>query len=493
MKIQLRLLVSVLFCLMSFGAFSQTNYYKGEIFVTTTNLEQQNDSLLVTIDFILKDVTVLPKHSLDFIPLLVTCSDTLQMQKFSVLGRQDYAAFLRDEIALDKAYTIKGFKKVNTVFSYRVTLPFAKWMREAHLNILTNACICDDQAIKLIASHVTLQKPQDIPVYVIEPALAFLTPETEEIKQREVSMQAYLDFAVGKSALDENMGNNAAELAKIVKMIADVETDQAITVKNIDICGYASPEGSIGLNKTLSQNRANTLKNYLINKYPEIGRKKFSIHSHGEDWESLSTAVEASNLTDKADILAIINDSSVADREKPLRAYNKGTAWAMLLKDYFPSLRRSVVKIDYSVRDFDLEEAKEVIKTKPQNLSLNEMFLVANTFEKDSPEFIDAFKTAVRYFPKDATANINAAMAALADHDVETARKHLEAVKVKTRIPELDNCLGLLEAYEGNYDKAEEYLRAAEAAGLKAATENLKELSKKRENAAQILEQEKYR
>ena len=69
--------------------------------------------------------------------------------------------------------------------------------------------------------------------------------------------------------------------------------------------------------------------------------------------------------------------------------------------------------MNYDIKNFNVDEAKEVIKRRPQNLSLNEMFLVANTYPKGSQEFIDVFETAVRMYPDSEIANMNAATAAL--------------------------------------------------------------------------------
>lgn len=70
--------------------------------------------------------------------------------------------------------------------------------------------------------------------------------------------------------------------------------------------------------------------------------------------------------------------------------------------------------------------AQEVaLKTKPQQLSLQEMFLVAQTYEPGSPEFNEVFDIAVRLFPDDETANLNAACTDLQKGDLTSAEKHL--------------------------------------------------------------------
>ena len=111
-----------------------------------------------------------------------------------------------------------------------------------------------------------------------------------------------------------------------------------------------------------------------------------------------------------------------------------GTPYGYLLKYIFPSLRVAICKVNYEVRDFSVEEAKEIIKTRPQNLSLNEMFLVANTYPTGSQEFIDVFETAVRMYPQSEIANINAATAALSRNELVSAERYLGMVNSNKNI-----------------------------------------------------------
>ena len=148
-----------------------------------------------------------------------------------------------------------------------------------------------------------------------------------------------------------------------------------------------------------------------------------------------------------------------------------------MLKYIFPRLRVAICKVNYEIKNFNVDEAKEIIKTRPQNLSLNEMFLVANTYPKGSQEFIDVFETAVRMYPKDEIASINAAMAALSRNDLVSAERYLKMVNAHKQLPEYSNAMGVLMLLKGDYEHAEEYLKAAAEAGLEAAGQNLEELA----------------
>ena len=130
-------------------------------------------------------------------------------------------------------------------------------------------------------------------------------------------------------------------------------------------------------------------------------------------------------------------------------------------------------------------------KTRPQNLSLNEMFLVANTYEPGSREFSDLFETAVRMFPEDPTANLNAAIAALGRKDYVSADRYLKNIRNRMQIPEYDNAIGvLIMMRDADYDRAEQCFVVAAQTGLEAAKENLEELARIRENLDRIREAE---
>lgn len=125
-----------------------------------------------------------------------------------------------------------------------------------------------------------------------------------------------------------------------------------------------------------------------------------------------------------------------------------------------------------------MEEAKEVIKTRPQNLSLNEMFMVANSYPAGSQEFVDVFEVAVRMYPENEIANMNAAAAAILRNDLVAAERYLN--KVNSKEPEYINSLGVVALLKGDYDQAGEYLKVAADSGLETAKDNLNELAKKK-------------
>ena len=187
-------------------------------------------------------------------------------------------------------------------------------------------------------------------------------------------------------------------------------------------------------------------------------------------------------MPNRSEVLAIIDSSDDPDRkEAKLRALGGGAAFRYVLKDIFPSLRRSEYKIDYTVREFTVDEGREIIKTRPQQLSLGEMFAVANSYEIGSDEYNNVFDIAVRMFPNDPVANLNAANIAMGKGDYASAKNYLAKAG---NAPEAVHAKGVLSMLTGDLTEAESLLKQAQDMGVKAAAINLEELRKKIEDNA---------
>ena len=142
-----------------------------------------------------------------------------------------------------------------------------------------------------------------------------------------------------------------------------------------------------------------------------------------------------------------------------------------MVDSIFPALRHSDYEVSYTIRSFTVEEASQFIKTRPQQLSLNEMFLVAQTYEPGSADFNEVFEVAVRMYPEDETANLNAAVIALHRDDLQAAARYLAKAGSSA---EAKNLRGVLAAKQGNLRAAADYFR--QALPLKEAQQNIEEL-----------------
>ncbi len=495
-NIQFIVLVLAALCLNTEEAFAQNRSYSGDIGIEPVRLEQSGDFLYIDMNFILKDVKVRTAHGVDFIPQLVAPANTYNLPKVSVKGKDEYLAYER-RLSLMSAkekrkhvapYLVKkSNKRTNDTIRYRYVLPYESWMADAKLNVQRDECGCGEStlmSVQPVIDQVTLERI--LSPYIVNPHFAYVEPKVEVVKSREIQAECFLDFEVNKINIRPEYMNNPRELAKIRVMIDDLKLDPSIKVNRLDIIGYASPEGTLATNKRLSEGRAMALRDYLASRY-DFPRNQYHIIFGGENWDGLIDALETLDMDYKNEVLDIIQDIPIEKgRETKLMQLRGGVPYRYLLKNIFPSLRVAICKVNYDIKNFNVDEAKEVIKRRPQNLSLNEMFLVANTYPKGSQEFIDVFETAVRMYPDSEIANMNAATAALSRNDLISAERYLKKMESQEYWPEYNNAMGILTLLKGDYELAEEYLNKARELGLDVATDNLEELAKKKANMNEI-------
>lgn len=350
------------------------------------------------------------------------------------------------------------------ILNYAVTLPYSEWMDSSSLSISEDLCGCG----KVNPAGTVSLCNADI---AFTPRLAYVVPKAEPVKTRELSGRSYLDFRVNRTEIDPSYRKNPVELQRIIASIDTVKNDTDFTITTIEIKGYASPEGSYPSNRRLAEGRTESLKKYLIDRY---GFPSTTIKSsyEPENWEGLVEYLKTSTLADKDAILAHIeNGPEDIDRKEREMKQKFPQSYKVILNDCYPGLRRTDYRIDYVIRSFKLDEAKELVKTAPQRLSLEEMFAVAQTYQPGSEDFNHVFDVAARMYPDDETANLNAANALLEQGRAEEALKYLD--KVKSSVPEAENARGVAYLLLKDYDRAEQHIEKALEGNLDAAKHNI--------------------
>ena len=398
---------------------SQLRLAGGKILIDSVLTQKKSDSLKVAFRLHLDSLQLKSEQQLVFTPLIAG-EDTIALNPIIINGKNQNIRYLRKSSKLknSQALVVRRRNDTEQQVLFSQTLPYRKWMKAFNLSMTEDLCGCGN-----------LQDQDTTQMANIQPAPRicrdhYVKPKAEAIKVRAEKGEAYLSFKLNKSDILADFRENASELRKITSTIDLVKNDKDVSITNIDIHGYASPDGPYDNNKRLANNRAAALRNYVCNLYT-IDNKLFTYHATPEDWEGFKKKVEASNLADKSAILAVAN-SSLAPDAKDLKIKKLYPAsYRYIMSEIYPRLRHSDYTVTYTVRPFDIEEAKVILKTKPQQLSLQEMYLVAQTYEPGSPEFNEVFDIAVRLFPDDETANLNAACTDLQKGDLVTAEKHL--------------------------------------------------------------------
>jgi outer membrane protein OmpA-like peptidoglycan-associated protein len=473
---------------ITFAPLAAQYIFEEQIPVKVRQLRQIDDSVRLALDLDLSALEIGTERFLLLTPVLVgPKGKEVKMPKLLINGPQRQKAFLRKMKLtptpsrgrmVNEYYDVIELNAANRkVYAYRQTLAFENWMREAHMEIVSDLCGCSGfkpQVVsEKVADRIVLEGAQ---AYRVLPNVAYIRPETEMIKSRSESNDVLLDFPVAQTAIDPFYGHNPGELKKIESLVKELRSDANLQVSRVTITGFASPEGNTFMNEQLSRARAEALRNYLARR-SGIPSHLFHIGRGGEDWNELARMVQNSYIEPRGAILSIIRTSFGEERKERLKALQGGGVYQYLLQEYYPKLRRVMSRIEYTVRGFNVEEARQIISKHPQQLSLNEMFLLANSYPEGSREFMSVFETAVRIFPDNPVANLNAAASALLTKDLTKAERYLQ--KAKKNTPAYYNNLGVLSMMQNNYARAKNLFKRAAEDNLNVALMNLEELSKK--------------
>ena len=89
---------------------------------------------------------------------------------------------------------------------------------------------------------------------------------------------------MNRTEIDPQYRKNPEELVKIIRTIDLVKNDTNVLISNIDIHGFASPEGSYANNVRLAKERSNALKDYVrvLHRLPD---NLFRVEFTAEDWD----------------------------------------------------------------------------------------------------------------------------------------------------------------------------------------------------------------
>lgn len=396
--------------------------------LAVSDIEIEHKDSAIRIDF-----TVAPRNldvksigEITIIPEIISADSlhSVALEPVNVAGRNRWIIWQRGKEANHPENLLQAGK--SAPLHYRSSVDYQDWMANSTVNfreIVTGCRSCPKINELIPVARLDLEPVKE---YKPDYAAYYIHPKTEGTKVRNIEGQAYVDFPVNKTEIYPTYRNNKAELGKILASIDTVKNDPDCTVASVTLKGYASPEGSYASNTRLAQGRTATLRNYVMSFYdfkPNVIKTAFE----PEDWEGLRKWVEASSIENKAGILEIINSDLAPDPKDQKIRTTYPVQYAYLLKEVYPGLRHSDYKIEYVVRSYtDPEEMKKLVKTAPQKLSLEEFFIAAGACEPGSEEYYNIFETAVKMYPTDEIANMNAANSAMARGEYEKAAKYLE-------------------------------------------------------------------
>ena len=440
--------------------------------ITDPALTRSGSGMTVSMGIEFPGLKLKKTETLVLVPMVVNGPDTLRLPSVEIYGRTSWYMSKRNDrmpLRAESEQLLRYDGRLDPI-AYSQRIPYADWMNGAELIVSRTAYGC-------AACYSGRAENRDLAMYRkvdYRPTFIYQAAVAEAVKTRELSGRAYIDFPVNRTEIRPDYRGTAGELRKIIATIDSVKNDRDITVTAISIKGFASPEGTYANNTRLAMGRTEALRQYVQSLY-RFPMGFIATDYEPEDWAGLREFVDGSSLLHRSEILAIIDDPFLDPDIKDKRIQARyGEDYRFLLETVYPGLRHSDYRIEYEIRSFsDPAEIREVLRTAPQKLSLNEIYLAAQDLEPGSDEYNEIFETAVRLFPGEAVANLNAANAAMQRGDLNGAARYLDRAGDSA---EAVYARGVLAALQGDFPRGLEMVERAVRAGVSDDTGILEHL-----------------
>ncbi len=444
----------------------------GAVGIDSLRMERNGEYMDVRMAVQLDSLDVEANRAVLITPCLRRGADSLELRSIGVYGRQRYYYYVRNGESMltgSQELTYRSKDKPDRV-DYQDLVAYEPWMNGATLMLRRQDYGCCGSI--LAEQWNELNRYREALAFM--PAFVYVQPRVETVKTRSLEKSAYVDFPVSRTDIRPDYRNNRTELDKILATIDSVKADADITLSALSIKGFASPEGSYANNERLAKGRTEALRRYVAGLY-QFPDTFIRTSYEPENWEGLRAFVAKSSLEHREDILRLIDDTSLRPdpKEQKLRA-SYPEDYAYLLRVCYPALRRSDYRIEYVIRSYtDTTEILRILKTRPQKLSLQEFYMAAQTMEPGSEAFNEVFETAVRMYPDDAVANLNAANTAMQRKDLPAAARYLAKAG---QSPQAVYARGVYALLTEDYNTARTLLESAQEQGVDEATLALKQL-----------------
>lgn len=452
---------------MSASAAPAMSLVKGRVPVSDIKVKRLDGQVRLTMDLDFSDIHVGRDRQLTIIPVVhnADSTDAIEFHQIDIAGHNIYFSHLRNHDAMPWLYkqgSVKGLQYIGEVAD-------AEWLDEdAELSVYYRVGGCCDATVEEGVDHLAPLRPRVVPRFNADAKdFNYVAPVGDTIKTRELKKTAYIDFPVDQTIIYPDYRRNTVELAKIQATIDSVRNDADITITEVQLKGFASPESPYKHNTDLAIGRTNALQRHIQQLY-RFPKGVITTAYEPEDWEGLRRFVAESNIDNKQAILAIIDSDLAPDPKEAKIKAEYPAEYLFMLQNWYPALRHTDYKIDYVIRQYNtVDEILSVMATEPQKLSLSEFYRAAQTMQPGTPEFSEVMETAVKMYPSEPTANLNAANAAMSAGDYERAAFYLNRIADDDADASVIYARGMLAALQGDYDRAEQLL--AQAARLKVA------------------------
>lgn len=394
--------------------------------IENAKAEVINNNVVVSLQILaLQDVPA--RQSVILVPEL---QDTLSERYVSYpviyINSRNQQIFYEREISryITDAYAVRKYHDKDLYIDYLRSVPYEPWMETAVLKLRALSCGCNISTPRGDEVLCRLRETKsDVILYPV-----FRVPTAEAEKVREEKGSAHLRFITNKWDIRPDYMNNPAELKKIYNTIDLVKNDPNVSIRRMTIEGYASPEGNLAHNQFLSENRTNSLRDYISN-LGILGNLQIIASGNGENWVDFLEALKNHTYMPQYDkLMDIITSAADYDEKEAMMRRDAPEAFRYCLHNIFPSLRCTKYAVEYTVRPFTLDESEVIFETRPMNLSLNEIYRLAEKYSGNTERYEHIMQKASLLYPSDPYVNLTMAYLAINRKDAASAERYLQNV-----------------------------------------------------------------
>ena len=287
-----------------------------------------------------------------------------------------YVRVFTESIRLD---TVMVGKNGDFIYNYVQTISTRPRLRKVDITLSGEIYEAGDKLYDI---------PEGSPLTFYISSVSGLADQTEHYmtkvieRHADASTTSRIDFRVGKSDIDLEMGDNRRELGRIRRTLAALLENDTFLMDSIIVTASASPEGRESLNWRLSRSRSESISRYLDDqirvlqdsidraqgyRYDEAGRRiraehvriPFISRYRGENWDRLDVLVDEDTYLTEGDKSRYALLARVPDLDGREALLGRERFYLYLLDQLYPRLR--TVAFDFHLHRKDM--VKDTIHT----------------------------------------------------------------------------------------------------------------------------------
>lgn len=286
-------------------------------------------------------------------------------------------------------------------------------------------------------------------------------------KVHEGRGEANLQFAINKSDIDLAMGDNREEMERMLNALQPILKDTLAILNSVTITGLASADGSLAFNTTLSRNRAQSAKSWLVGQLHlnTAEQRTFKVNSRPEGWEPVLAAMTMAGDKDSAAVKEILEKYANENDDVQERYIRRLACWNNIKTNYLQKDRKVEYVYTYTMKSFTTDtELLEMYDLRPDAFNEEELLRVS-TLKQGNEEKKEVYRTILRYFPQSQTGANNLAVLLLREGDSQGAIDVL--TELAKHSPEVLNSMAAAYVYQYDYEKAIELLQSVDLPSAK--------------------------